>query len=132
MSTAVAEKTKAPAEPVAEEAAPPEWEMPYIRAGMEIFWHKHGIRVPKHPPEIAIVQKVWKKQLDIRTLSGMPILGVRYIDDPLLEKNPEIRKDGGAWEYTDEHKGRIKDMAELKDRVTKLEGLVAQLSAKKA
>jgi hypothetical protein len=134
MSTAVVEKpvTAPVAAPVVETPEPPEWQMPAIRAGMEVFWHKHGVRVPKHPPEIAIVQKVWRKSVDLRTLAGMPILTVRHLEDPLLEQNPEVRKDGGAWEYTEEHVGRIKDMADLKERVSKLEVHVAQLLAKKA
>lgn len=126
MTTATAEAPK----PVAVEEAPaPVWEMPAIRPGMQVFWHRLGEPVPKYPPEICIVLRVWQSQIELRSLTGQPLTSVRHVSDPLYQRNPDLKKENGAWDYTEEHIGRLKDTAELKSRVATLEATVADLKA---
>lgn len=83
-------------------------------------------------PHFAFVAKVQDRSIDVKDPFNMARGGVRHVSDPMLQRSEELRKQYGAWDFTDEAKSvrenadrlaalekRIKSLEELLDKKTK-------------
>lgn len=102
--------------------------MPRPSRGQCIAWYPNGTRGDS---ETAFVLSVGKRNIVLRTATGIPMETVRHIDDPKLQLNAEQRA-SGAWDFT-EHDKKMNEMtaslAGLKATVETLTARVVELEA---
>ena len=75
---------------------------------------------------MAFVTSVGEQSIDV-AFRGQGYAECMYISDPRLEVNPELRQEiGGVWKFTDEKTNNEARMAELEERVMRLENMVGE------
>ena len=104
--------------PKVQEVLPP-FTMPKPSRGQPILWfadaNKHAT------PEVGFVREIGHSSLVVY-VGGAALDSVRHINDPRLKQNAHQRENG-AWDFPENER----DIVSLKERVAKLESLVAQL-----
>jgi len=101
------------------------FQMPGVLAGETVSWYTHGTRKTNLHPQLAIVLKVDRRSVKLKTLVSERILeACRHVDDPRLAISSDMREDG-AWEYSPAHKFR----SQLEMRVSQLEKKVSDLES---
>jgi hypothetical protein len=109
------------------------WKMPTVGVSSSIKMFPDGFDDGK--PHLAFVARVHDRSIDIKSPLGTSRGGVRFIGDPCMARSEELRREYGAWDFTDEAKmvmesklqfaklqsleNRIKTLEELLDKKTK-------------
>lgn len=120
MSTAVAEK-------------PVEFVAPTVRLGQELFWYADADK--NSTPKTCVVLKLGAQTIRVRFTdprnAGDPTKDCRYVDDPYLRANKYIERlhNEGGWDFTDDHKNREREKADMTARMNSLENRLEVMEA---
>lgn len=104
--------------------------MPKPARGQAVIWFPNADR--GNPGEVCFVLKVGHRNIDLRPASGLPRTAVFHVDDPRLRQS-DIVREGGAWDFCEKDKAdnTLKaEVAELRERVATLEGLLTEPAKK--
>lgn len=107
-----------------------QFQMPKPETGMTVKIFPNGQRDER--PHFGFASKVSDRSIDVKDPLGTARGGVRHVDDPILRRSEELRRQYGAWDFTDETKmlrssksqydaleKRVKALEELFDKKTK-------------
>ena len=101
------------------------WKMPQPCRGQAVVFYYRST-VSERNADMAFVTSVGEKSIDV-AFRGQGYAECMHISDPRLEVNPELRQEiGGVWKFTDEKTNNEARMAELEDRVHRLENMVGE------
>lgn len=113
------------------------FQMPKPCMGQPVTWWPAGTR--DLPGETAFVIRVGRRNIILRTASGVCMETVRHIDDPKLKLNSDQRE-SGAWDFTEHDKSQLEhgkripaleaQVADLLARIAALEELIAEPAKK--
>jgi hypothetical protein len=104
--------------------------MPSVGIGETVVWYRHGTRNSQH--EIATVYKRSARNVHLLTATNGVREGVRHIDDPKLQLNPEQRE-MGAWDTSEFNRDLQAQIADMQDDLKELKrGMAAMIAKPKA
>ena len=111
-STAVATEEPAP--------QPRPWKMPKPRRGQVVFFYPRCTRNRRNI-ELGYVKHVGESSISL-SLGNQGAGEVWHLDDPRIEKNPDIHLDiDGLWDFSDIDVERDEIIQDLESRIEKLE-----------
>lgn len=97
--------------------------MPVPSAGMPVLWYAAGVKTGRKP-EVGFILNVGNRSVRLRTAFGELKETVRHVSDPKLQLNRDQRE-GGAWDFTDEHYHKASWTAEVDQRLRQIEARLA-------
>lgn len=102
---------------------------PETEHGQIVAYYPHAI-ANRLPQLAAVIGQGMRGAKNLRILGNRQVVeAVPHIGDPKLRQSAE-RRANGAWDYTDDHKAHLKEMAEIHESIAAVNAKVDSLLSK--